>query len=171
MENLYSEILIFHLLSAFSWMALLFYMPRLFVYHIENIDKDDFVKIVKIQEKKIYFLIGFPAMISTILSGLLIIFIKPHLLSENWMIAKLFIIFIMILYTLSLNYLRNNILIFNSKMFRIYNEIPILLLTFIITFAVLKNIPLYFTIFIFLILIFLTLYIYRIYRKKLKNFK
>ena len=43
---------------------------RLFVYHVENIEKKEFVEIVKIQEYKIYKYIGLPAKIATILSEL-----------------------------------------------------------------------------------------------------
>ena len=50
----YSWILTFHVVSFMSWMAMLFYLPRLFVYHVENIDKKEFVEVVKIQEYKIY---------------------------------------------------------------------------------------------------------------------
>ena len=50
----YTWILTFHVVAFMSWMAMLFYLPRLFVYHVENIDKKEYVEIVKIQEFKIY---------------------------------------------------------------------------------------------------------------------
>ena len=39
----YTWILTFHIVAFMSWMTMLFYLPRLFVYHVENIDKKDFV--------------------------------------------------------------------------------------------------------------------------------
>ena len=39
----YNWIKWFHLASLISWFAVLFYMPRLFVYHAENIDNIDFI--------------------------------------------------------------------------------------------------------------------------------
>ena len=77
MENYFLEILTFHVIAVMSWMAMLFYMPRLFVYHQENKDKKDFTDIVKIQEDKIYRVIGAPAMWATIISGSLLIYINP----------------------------------------------------------------------------------------------
>ncbi len=62
-------ILAFHVISVLSWMSVLFYMPRLFVYHQEHKDKKEFVEVVQIQEEKIYKMIGLPAKIATIASG------------------------------------------------------------------------------------------------------
>ncbi len=47
MEEFYLEIVAFHIVSVLSLMAVLFYIP-LFVYHVENIDKRDFVEVIKI---------------------------------------------------------------------------------------------------------------------------
>lgn len=41
----------FHVIAVISWMAALFYLPRLFVYHAENAYKKEFVGVVQIQEK------------------------------------------------------------------------------------------------------------------------
>jgi putative membrane protein len=98
----YQEILAFHIISVLSWMAMLFYMPRLFVYHMENIEKKEFVEVVKIQEDKIYRVIGFPAMIATIISGGALIYFNPSLLEQDWMIAKLLTLILMIIYSFSL---------------------------------------------------------------------
>ena len=46
----YNWIMWFHIVSMVSWFAVLFYMPRLFVYHAENIDNADIVKVVKVME-------------------------------------------------------------------------------------------------------------------------
>jgi len=42
----YSWILAFHIMSFVSWMAMLFYLPRLFIYHRENADTKAFTDIV-----------------------------------------------------------------------------------------------------------------------------
>jgi putative membrane protein len=133
-----------------SWMTLLFYMPRLFVYHIENIEKKDFVSVVKIQEDKIYKIIGFPAMLATIASGILMIYLNPYLLEQNWMVAKLFILVLMIIYSFSLEYFRKileqNRCTKDGQFFRAYNEIPTLLAILVVTFVITKMIPIYFAI-------------------------
>ena len=49
----YTWVLTFHIMAMMSWMAMLFYLPRLFVYHVENIDKKkEFVDVVKYKSIK-----------------------------------------------------------------------------------------------------------------------
>jgi putative membrane protein len=43
----YSWILTFHIMAFMSWMAMLFYLPRLFVYHVEHQSKKEFVEVVQ----------------------------------------------------------------------------------------------------------------------------
>ena len=50
----YTWILTFHIMAFMSWMSMLFYLPRLYVYHVENLDKKDFTDIIKVQEFKLY---------------------------------------------------------------------------------------------------------------------
>ena len=164
--NYYYEILAFHIIAVMSWMTLLFYMPRLFVYHVEN-NKKDFTDVVKIQEDKIYRIIGFPAMLATIASGAFMIYLNPELLGQNWMIAKLIVLIFLIAYTFSLEAFRKVLLedkcIKNGQFFRAYNEVPTLLAILIIVFVVTKSIPIYFSIGISLFFGFI---IYKILTKK-----
>jgi putative membrane protein len=163
----YLYILAFHIVSVLSWMSLLFYMPRLFVYHQENKNKKDFVDVVKIQEYKIYKIIGYPAMWATILSGIIMLAINPSLLKQNWMIAKLLVLILMIAYSFSLEYFRkilaNDKCLKNGQFFRAYNEIPTLFAILIVTFVITKTIPIFFTIFIVL---FFSFIIYKILNLK-----
>ncbi len=110
LTDYYTEILAFHVIAVISWMAMLFYMPRLFVYHQEHKEKQDFTDVVKIQEEKIYKVIGYPAMLATIFSGSLMIYINTGLLTQGWFIAKLFLLSLMIAYSLSLDYFRKILL-------------------------------------------------------------
>lgn len=166
----YQEILAFHIISVLSWMAMLFYMPRLFVYHVENIEKKEFVDVVKIQEDKIYRVIGFPAMIATILSGLTLLFLNPSLLDNDWMIAKLLVLSMMIAFSFSLEYYRKILAQDrcnkNGQFFRAYNEIPTLFAILIVVFVITKSIPIYFSIGITLFFGFI---IYKILTKKVQD--
>jgi len=150
MGQYYLEILVFHIMAVLSWMSLLFYMPRLFVYHQEHKDKKDFIDVVKIQEEKIYKVIGFPAMWATILSGGTLIYINPSLLDNDWMIAKLAVLVLMIVYSYSLEYFRKILeqdkCTKNGQFFRAYNEVPTLFAILIVTFVITKSIPIYFSI-------------------------
>jgi len=163
----YTYILAFHVISVLSWMAMLFYMPRLFVYHVENCDKKEFCEVVKIQEEKIYKVIGLPAMWATILSGLTMLYLNPALLTESWMIAKLMLITLMVIYSFSLESYRKKLLqndcYKNGQFYRAYNEVPTLLSILIVTFVITKSLPLYFSIGI---TIFFAFIIYKIATKK-----
>ncbi len=167
MGQYYLAILAFHIISVLSWMSMLFYMPRLFVYHQEYKDKKDFTDVVKIQENKIYKVIGLPAMWATILSGGTLLYINPSLLDNSWMIAKLVVLTLMIAYSYSLEYFRKVLekdkCTKNGQFFRAYNEVPTLFAILIVTFVITKSIPLYFSIGITLFFGFI---IYKILTKK-----
>ena len=163
----YLGILAFHIVAVLSWMSLVFYMPRLFVYHQEHQDKKDFTNVVKIQELKIYKIIGFPAMWATIVSGSLLVYLNPILLEQNWFLAKLIVLVFMIIYTYSLEYFRKALeednCTKNGQFFRAYNEVPTLFAILIVTFVITKSIPVYFSIGITLFFGFI---IYKIVTKK-----
>ncbi len=67
----YPWVLSFHVMSVIAWMAGLFYLPRLFVYHTERVvggsDTDD---LFQVMEQKLYRLIMNPSMISTYVFGI-----------------------------------------------------------------------------------------------------
>ncbi len=103
----YLWIVVFHIMAVMSWMAMLFYQPRLYVYHTEHKDKKEFVEVVKIQEYKMYKYIGLPAMWATIISGVLMLYLRPDLLKgDGWMHAKIFFALLLIAYSFSLGYYR-----------------------------------------------------------------
>ena len=58
---MYSSLIVFHIISMVSWFAVLFYLPRLFVYHAENSENQGFLDVITIMEMKIYKYIGIPA--------------------------------------------------------------------------------------------------------------
>lgn len=152
----YQYILIFHVMSFLSWMAGLFYLPRLFVYHAEHMDKPDFVKIAQIQEYKLYKYIDVPAMIATVLSGGVLFWLNPALFEMGpWAYAKIFAAAVLVGYDLSMNHYRKQLLLGtctkSGKFFRAYNEFPTLISILIVTYVVLKEIPLIFTIFMLIV--------------------
>jgi len=138
----YSWILSFHIVSVMSWMAMLFYLPRLFVYHSEHADKREFLEVVEIQEFKLYKYIGVHAMWATILSGALMLFLNTGVFLTHWIYAKLFTVALLIAYSYSLNYyrlqLKENPKFKSGKFFRFYNEIPTILAILIVIFVEVK---------------------------------
>ena len=146
----YRWILFFHIMSWMSWMAMLFYLPRLYVYHQENKDKKDFTDVVKTQERMLYKVIGMPAMWATIISGSTLLALNPILLSQSWMWAKLTVLVFLIAYSYSLEYFRKVLLTDSctktGQFFRAYNEVPTILAILIVVFVILKYIPIYFSV-------------------------
>jgi len=139
----YSWILSFHVMSFVSWMAMLFYLPRLFIYHRENADIKAFTNIVEIQEYKLFKYIGVPAMWGTIISGAVMLYLNSGIFSSGgWMHAKLLALVFLIAYHVSLNSIRKTLIdnphYKSSKYLRIYNEVPTLLMIFIVIMVVVK---------------------------------
>ena len=148
----YTWILTFHIMAVMSWMAMLFYLPRLFVYHVENIEKKEFVEVVKIQEYKIYKYIGLPAMWATIFSGIAMLLLNTSLLDFSlnpWMYAKLFTLLILIVYSFSLEKYRKeleaDVCKKSGKFFRMYNEMPTMLAILIVAYVITKTFSILFT--------------------------
>ena len=139
----YSWILAFHVMSFTSWMAMLFYLPRLFIYHREHADNIAFGEVVKIQEYKLYAYIGVPAMWATIISGGAMLYLNPGIFqSGGWMHTKLFFLAFLIAYSFSLNSIRKKLIdnpeYKSGKYFRFYNEVPTLLMIVIVIMVIIK---------------------------------
>ncbi|MFT7878812.1 MAG: protoporphyrinogen oxidase HemJ [Sulfurimonas sp.] len=139
----YHWILAFHVMSFISWMAMLFYQPRLYVYHSENAENKGFVEVVKIQEYKLIKYIGTPAMWATILSGALMLYLNPSIFqSGGWMHAKLLFVLLLFAYHFSLESHRKRLTENPSyrpgRFYRFYNEVPTLLMMGIVIFVVVK---------------------------------
>ena len=132
-----------HYLAFVSWMAGLFYLPRLFVYHAEHKDNKGFVDVVKIQEKKLYFYIQTPAMIATMISGSLMMMAQKDALMVNaYMHVKLTCALLLIFFHLHNYYclvkIQEDPNFKSGKFFRIYNEIPTILFMIIAYMMVVK---------------------------------
>jgi len=88
-----------HLISVISWMAGLLYLPRIFVYHSENIEHDNTSGVFKTMERKLFNFIMMPAMILTWLFGLLLISsVGFSVLSEFWMQIKVILVLLLTFY-------------------------------------------------------------------------
>ena len=134
-----------HLIAVVSWMAGLLYLPRIFVYHVENNEKKEATNIFEVMEKKLYFYIMRPAMILTWIFGIVLIYLNGiEVFSELWMQIKLVLVILMSAYHEYLGKcllaLKNNTNIKSSKFFRIINEIPTIMLISIVFLVVFKPI-------------------------------
>ena len=134
-----------HLIAVISWMAGLLYLPRIFVYHVENINDQNSTNIFKTMEKKLYFYIMIPAMILSWIFGLILISIVGFdVLSATWIQLKLIFVVLLTFYHFYLGQCLKNLAFEQnnktSKYFRIINEIPTILLILIVFIVVFKPI-------------------------------
>ena len=134
-----------HLIAVISWMAGLLYLPRIFVYHVENFQKKEATEIFETMEKKLYFYIMRPAMILSWLLGIILIYLNGFdVLFTLWIQIKLFLVIILSVYHeylgKCLTSLKDKTNRKTSKFFRIINEIPTVLLILIVFFVIFKPI-------------------------------
>jgi protoporphyrinogen IX oxidase len=140
--NLYFFFKSLHLISVISWMAGLLYLPRIFVYHSEATHESQ-KDIFKIMERKLYNYIMMPAMLLSWLFGILLVHnITFSVFFELWMQIKIVSILILTYYHFTLGKYLNDFAIDNnqktSKFFRIYNEIPTIILIVVIFVVIFK---------------------------------
>jgi putative membrane protein len=142
----YSWILAFHVMSFASWMAVLFYLPRLFIYHVEHKSNGKaFTDVIEIQERKLYSFIGVPAFWATLISGLAMIALNIGLFESGiWLYIKLVTLVFLIAYHYSLNVIRKKLeadtCTKTGKQLRFYNEVPTILMIIIVIMVVIKPI-------------------------------
>ena len=140
--NLYFFLKSLHLIAVISWMAGLLYLPRIFVYHSEAKDESQ-TNVFKVMERKLYNYIMMPAMLSSWLFGTLLIHnIGVSVFSELWMQIKMVAVVILTYYHFTLGKYLNDFAINNNKktsrFFRIFNEIPTIVLIVVIFVVIYK---------------------------------
>ena len=134
-----------HLIAVISWMAGLLYLPRIFVYHVENKNDQNISNIFKVMERKLYFYIMMPAMVLSWILGLLLISsIGFDQLANKWLEIKLILVLILTIYHLFLGVCLKKFSIdkniYSSKFYRIFNEVPTILLILIVFIVIFKPI-------------------------------
>ena len=88
-----------HLIAVVSWMAGLLYLPRIFVYHVENKEKKEATDIFEVMEKKLFYYIMRPAMIFTWIFGLVLIYLNGiEIFSQLWMQIKIVLVILLSAY-------------------------------------------------------------------------
>ena len=140
--NFYLLFKALHLIAVISWMAGLLYLPRIFVYHseAEHISQK---KVFKVMERKLYNYIMMPAMLLSWLFGILLLHsLGFSVFLELWMQIKIVSVIILTYYHFTLGkYIRDFAIEANlktAKFFRIYNEIPTIILIVVIFVVIFK---------------------------------
>ena len=143
--NIYLTLKALHLIAVISWMAGLLYLPRIFVYHEENKGSLETCEIFKVMERKLYNYIMMPAMILSWIFGLLLIgSIGFDQMANKWLQIKLFLVIVLTAYHFFLGVCLKKFSLdlntYSSRFYRIFNEVPTILLILIVFIVVFKPI-------------------------------
>ena len=132
-----------HLIAVISWMAGLLYLPRIFVYHTENNSEAKVSEIFKVMERKLHNIIMMPS-VAAVLStgGSLFALNRTVYLANQWFLVKMAAIACLLCFharcTWHMFQFRNDRNTFTRRYFIPFNEIPSVLLVFIIIMVVVK---------------------------------
>ena len=138
----YDIIKSFHLISIISWMVGLLYLPRLFVYHNDTKNLSEMDKTFLLMEYRLLNYIMTPALVVTYLLGLILLYNNTYFLSENYFLIKLLLVFCLTLFHYYLYILykdfKKGYRYKKTKFYKIINEIPTLLMIFIVLLIIVK---------------------------------
>ncbi|MDA7588744.1 protoporphyrinogen oxidase HemJ [Porticoccaceae bacterium] len=138
---MYQWVLAFHIIAVICWFAALFYLPRLFVYHAMSEDEIS-IERFKVMQRKLYRGIANPSMIATIIFGLWLVTLVPAYLNEIWFQLKAGLVLLLFGYHhMCLSHMKRLAEDRDDKThvyFRIFNEVPVLILVGIVILVVVK---------------------------------
>lgn len=135
-----------HVVGFIAWFAGLFYLVRMFVYHVESMDKAEpdrsiLTRQYELMSWRVYNIITNPAMMITWLAGLGMLWQNPGYLYMNWLQVKLVLLVLLTIYQIYCKQLIKQLSAgkrpMNSFQFRLLNEVPTLFLVAISFIAVL----------------------------------
>jgi putative membrane protein len=132
----------FHIIGVVCWFAAMFYLPRLFVYHSTTTDEAGRERF-KIMEDKLYRIIMRPSMIVTLVFGIWILILAWDAFAASvWLWIKLGGVVLLLGYH---HYCARLVKAFaadasphSERFYRIFNELPVLLLILIVILVVVK---------------------------------
>lgn len=138
-----------HIIGFVSWFAGIFYLVRLFVYHREAYDlpsesaREILKKQYSLMEGRLFYIIQTPAMLLTLIGGTGMLVINPAWLQSPWMHVKLTLVLILVIYHFwchrIIQRLRKSPSGISGFGYRLFNELPTLLLIAIVMLAVWKS--------------------------------
>ena len=144
MSEIYLWVKAFHIMAVMSWMAGLFYLPRLFVYHVERVETGSPTdKMFQTIEYRLLKAIMNPAMIITWILGFILIVTPGFVdLSHTWPWVKGFCVIAMTIFHIWLGKKRKDFVagvnVLTGRQYRVMNEAPTLLMIAIVLSVILK---------------------------------
>jgi len=148
MPDYYNYIKALHLIFVITWFAGLFYIPRLFIYHIEANERTSpgrelLITQFKTMAKRLWYIITWPSAILATLFAVWLLVLMPRWLEQPWMHVKLGLVLLLVMYHLKTHQiflqLQKDTVKYSSGFMRIWNEGATLFLFAIVFLAILKN--------------------------------
>jgi protoporphyrinogen IX oxidase len=131
-----------HIIAVIAWMAGLFYLPRLYVYHTKQIVGSDTDELFKVMERRLLKAIMRPACVVALLAGGYLVSVSGFAWSDHWLLLKLVGVLALLIYHGMLESYCGK---FSGgwrgrteRYFRVLNEVPTVLLIWIVIFVVVK---------------------------------
>jgi len=130
----------FHIIFVVTWFAGLFYLPRLFVYHAVSTDAISIDRFV-VMERRLFGIMTVGAALA-IIFGIAMVAMSPGYMKLGWLHVKMLFVALLIGYHLWCRHLMTGLQFgknrHSQRWYRIFNEIPSLLLIAIVILAVVK---------------------------------
>ncbi len=146
--ELYNYIKSLHLIFVVTWFAGLFYIPRLFIYHIEawqkpSPDKEILSEQLKLMSKRLWYIITWPSAILCTIFAIWLLVLMPGWLQQSWMHIKLAFVGLLFVYHFKCHQifkqLQRDEVKYTSRFMRIWNEVATLILFAVVFLVILKN--------------------------------
>ncbi len=146
--EIYNYIKSLHLIFVVTWFAGLFYIPRLFIYHIEawqrpSPDREILTDQLKLMTKRLWYIITWPSAILCTVFAIWLLVLMPGWLQQSWMHVKLAFVVLLFMYHLKCHQifkqLQRDEVKYTSKFMRIWNEGATLILFAVVFLVILKN--------------------------------
>ena len=139
---IYLWLKVIHILAVISWMAGLFYLPRLFVYHTKQVVGSDADALFKLMERRLMKVIMRPAAFVALIAGIATAYAAGMGFGEEWLLLKLVgvagLFFYHGLLEVHLASLARGERLKSERYYRFINEVPTLLLIWIVILVVIK---------------------------------
>ena len=144
----YNYIKSLHLIFVITWFAGLFYIPRLFIYHIEaeqkpNPESTILSKQLKLMARRLWYIITWPSAVLATIFAVWLLHLAPYWLQQQWMQVKLVFVILLIAYHIKTHFLFKSLqrdeINYTSNFMRLWNEGATLLLFAIVFLVILKS--------------------------------
>lgn len=144
----YNYIKALHLIFVITWFAGLFYIPRLFIYHIEaaekpSPDKEILTNQLKLMTKRLWYIITWPSAILATLFAVWLLILIPEWLQQPWMHVKLAFVLALFLYHFKCHHLFKQLqrdhISWSSTQMRLWNEVSTLILFAVIFLVIVRD--------------------------------